>query len=222
MKIIAFSDTHGSHGGEVIAGYPRGLVIPDGDVLIFAGDMCSVGSMDEVIEFAEWFNALPHKHKLYIAGNHDWAFQRDLSTCVALIDGTYLQDDEVEIDGVKFWGAPWTPEFCGWAFMKDRGNEIMERWSRIPEDTDVLITHGPPIRILDSNGRENCGCFDLRMAVERVKPKYHIFGHLHGSYGVDSNADTVFANVSMLDDNYGMTDREPYTFEVCNTLRKEG
>lgn len=204
MKLVAFADTHGFH---------EGLEVPDGDILIFAGDMCMHGDVAEVAIFATWFNKLPHKFKFIVAGNHDWAFVREVSLCVGMFDAIYLQDDSCMLGDVCIYGAPWTPEFCGWAFMLERGNEIKAKWDWIPDCTGVLVTHGPPLKVLDNNGRENCGCWDLLGAVERVKPKVHIFGHIHSAYGKEDNKDTVFANVSMCDDIYDAV-RKPMVFEV--------
>jgi len=203
MRIVAFSDTHGSH---------EDIDVPDGDVLIFAGDMACSGALSDYEDFARWFDAWEHPTKIIVAGNHDGKLVKPEVT--SLFNAFYMQDAELVRDGVKFYGSPWTPTFLDWHFMKKRGNDIMERWNQIPEDTDVLITHGPPLGMLDSNGRQNCGCYDLNMAVERVKPKLHIFGHIHDNYGKDDNKDTVFANVSMLDENYAFNDRPPMVFDV--------
>ncbi len=205
MKLVAFADTHGFH---------EGLVVPDGDILVFAGDMCMRGEMTEVSDFAVWFNALPHKHKIIIAGNHDWAFYDHGGAARGHFDATYLEDDSIMIDRLCIYGSPWTPEFCGWAFMLARGDEIKAKWDAMLDCVDILISHGPPLGMLDKVRGEHVGCWDLKGAVERVKPKLHIFGHLHSNYGVDDNKDTVFANVSMLDDNYGYNDRVPLTFDI--------
>ncbi len=120
----------------------------------------------------------------------------------------YLQDEGIEIDGVKFWGTPWQPEFCNWAFNLPRGKQIREKWDLIPDDTDVLITHGPPYSILDSinDGCPPLGCQDLlETVVERVNPRVHVFGHIHGGHGEEDRQGTKYINASLLDESYGVT-----------------
>jgi len=195
MKIVAIADTHTLHDS---------VDVPDGDMLIFAGDVCSRGSIMEVGIFAGWLAYLPHKYKIIIAGNHDWAFQRQHDVTVDhLGDVIYLQDDMIEIEGLKIYGSPWQPEFCSWAFNLPRGDAIKQKWDMIPENIDVLVTHGPPKNILDEvDEGTNEGCEELEKAVRRVKPKYHIFGHIHEGYGVYKSKDTVFINASVCNRNY--------------------
>ena len=137
----------------------------------------------------------------------------------------YLQDSGIKIDGVNFWGSPVQPRFFNWAFNRDRGEDLDRHWQRIPENTDVLITHGPPYGILDTtkmtmknnpdpNG--HVGCEDLRRHVlERVKPKVHIFGHIHSAHGVHEEEGITFINASQLTDRYHFRDDfNPVVFEV--------
>ena len=115
----------------------------------------------------------------------------------------YLQDSSVTIDALRFYGSPYTPRFFDWAFNQDRGPISAARWSMIPPGTDVLITHGPPLRILDRNlGGQDCGCADLLDAVQRVKPRLHVFGHIHEAAGTVRRAGTAFVNASVLDRRY--------------------
>lgn len=204
MKIVAFADTHGCHNN---------VEMPDGDILIFAGDMCSHGEIPEVANFANWFNDLPHKTKIIIAGNHDWAFQKQVSLCVGMFNAVYLEDRECTIGGIRIYGSPWTPSFQSWAFMKDRGHDIKAKWDLIPEDIDVLVTHGPPEGVLDNTGHDYMGCRDLKNAVERTKPKHHIFGHCHEDYGSVVRFRTEFLNVSICNRNYNPC-REPVVFDI--------
>jgi hypothetical protein len=133
-----------------------------------------------------------------IAGNHDRCFETDPEAARPLTHGlTYLQDSDVTIDGLRFWGAPWQPWFLSWAFNLQRGPEIAQKWALIPDDTDVLITHGPPATILDEtyDGRP-VGCEELLRTVQRITPRLHAFGHIHESYGAQVVGSTLFVNAS--------------------------
>ena len=195
MKIITISDTHGLHWH---------LNIPGGDVLIHAGDITDRGIMQEVEDFNTFLGTLPHPHKIVIAGNHDFCVQDYRMDCENILTNcVYLQDQEVIIDGVKFYGSPWQPWFYDWAFNLRRGPEIRAKWEIIPEETDVLITHGPPYGIKDLTLRnEHAGCQDLLEIVEKIKPAFHVFGHIHEGYGTTSNGTTKFINASMCDQKY--------------------
>ena len=192
MKIIAISDTHGLH---------ESLDIPDGDILIHAGDLTRHGTLDDVREFNEFLGTLPHPRKIVIAGNHDFCFEKDRETYEELLTNcVYLQDQEVIIEGVKFYGSPWQPWFYDWAFNLERGPEIRAKWEMIPENTDVLITHGPPYGIGDLTARgENVGCADLLEVGEEIKSKLHIFGHIHEGYGVTTKGEITYINASSCD-----------------------
>jgi predicted phosphohydrolase len=175
------SDTHGLH---------EALIVPDGDVLVHAGDVTLHGTMEELIAFNEYLGTLPHRHKLVIAGNHDWCFEKRPEVCARLLtNATYLQDTAITIAGVKFYGSPWQPWFYDWAFNLQRGPQIREKWLLIPRDTDVLITHGPPYGHGDLTSRhERAGCEDLLEIVEQIEPQAHICGHIHEAAGVSHNA----------------------------------
>jgi len=108
-----------------------------------------------------------------------------------------LNDSPFEYEGLKFWGSPISPTFFDWSFNRDRGPKIKRHWDMIPNDTDILITHGPPAGILDRNRKNvNCGCDDLLEALARVNPKLHVFGHIHESYGIHDSSSTKFVNAS--------------------------
>lgn len=207
MRIVAFSDTHGQHDA---------LEMPDGDLLIFAGDMCRLGDLHEV----KWFNAylasLPHRHKIVVAGNHDWPFEyNEQQARNALTAAYYLQDEAIEIEGFKIYGSPWQPEFHSWAFNLPRGNALKEKWDKIPADTDILITHAPPFLTLDEIfNRTRVGCEMLKQAVENVvKPKLHIFGHIHESYGMVEKSDTIYINACICSEHYGLLN-PPIVFDL--------
>ena len=206
MKLIAIADTHGLH---------RSLEIPDGDILIHAGDLTRHGSLEDVLEFNDFLGTLPHPYKIVIAGNHDFCFEKDRKACEELLTNCiYLQDQEVIIDGIKFYGSPWQPWFYDWAFNLQRGSEIRAKWELIPGDTDVLITHGPPYGIGDLTfQKEHAGCEDLLEIVEKIKPAVHIFGHIHEGYGITSNKTTTFINASSYNPNH-QSITQPIVFDL--------
>ncbi|MEG2529872.1 MAG: metallophosphatase domain-containing protein [Anaerovoracaceae bacterium] len=197
MKIIFISDTHGKH---------QQIDLPAGDMIIHAGDISRRGRVDEVDKFLDWFASLDYKYKIFIAGNHDFCFENKLQGSIQdlMPEGVYyLCDSGVEIDGIRIYGSPITPFFFNWAFNRHRGDDIRRYWDLIPEGTDILITHGPAYGILDrTEGGDNAGCEELLSAIKRIKPKYHLFGHIHEGYGVFETDETVFINGSSLDENY--------------------
>ncbi len=200
-RIVAISDTHSRHN-------QFGL-LPDGDILIHAGDATVQGKFDEVIEFNRWLGTLPHKHKIFVAGNHDFLFERspDLAR-VLLTNAQYLLDSFVVVEGLKIYGSPWQPRFFDWAFNLDRGAALRRKWDQIPADTDVLITHGPPHRILDgvidrwTGTFEAVGCEELLPVVQRIKPRVHIFGHIHAGYGQIEQDGVRYINASNCNEQY--------------------
>jgi len=203
MQIVAISDTHGKH---------RDLQpLPEGDVLIHAGDVSRGGTKEQVTDFLDWFAEQNHPYKLFIAGNHDFFFEESESKKISRIipkNIIYLNDSGVEINGVKFWGSPITPWFNNWAFNRERGEEIKKHWDLIPNDTGILITHGAPFGILDETVYgDRTGCEELLLCVEQVKPKFHIFGHIHEDYGSFTKGETTFVNASVLDDWYEMKNK---------------
>jgi predicted phosphohydrolase len=209
MRIVAVADTHA---------FQDALVVPDGDVFVHAGDLLRGGSLDELIRVAAWIRGLPHRHKIVVAGNHDWCFARARDAAVARLgpDVIYLEDAAHELDGVRFWGSPWQPEFFAWAFNLKRGAPLRAKWALIPADTDVLVTHGPPRGFGDDTGRDEAGCDDLLEAVRRVKPRLHLFGHIHEDGGVWRDGDTLICNATTWEGERGATviDLDPITKTV--------
>jgi Icc-related predicted phosphoesterase len=198
VKIVCISDTHLAHTKHHIE-------VPDGDVLIHAGDATFNGTHVEVAAFSDWFASHPHRHKLFVPGNHDRGFEIAEGLMRRYLDPgiTYLRDSGVEIDGLKFWGSPWQPEFCSWAFNLPRGKRLAEKWAMIPDNTDVLITHGPPMGVLDRVWMDgHVGCKDLMNRVLQVKPALHVFGHIHVGYGIKKVGDTIFANAATCNQDY--------------------
>lgn len=200
MKLVFISDTHGQH---------KKFQIPEGDFIIHCGDVSTRGLESEILEFAEWFSSLPHKYKIMIPGNHDFMFERNYDSAKNIMDSRdiiCLIDSEVEIEGIKFWGSPVTPYFHSWAFNRFRGSDIEKHWNKIPDDVDVLITHGPPSymenylsRVLEG---EDVGCEDLYRTIMRIKPKISCFGHIHEGYGTHQSEETLFINCSLLNRRY--------------------
>ncbi|MEP1216906.1 MAG: metallophosphatase domain-containing protein [Marinobacter sp.] len=198
MRLVCISDTHSMH---------RQVQVPDGDILIHSGDCLGVGTLEELEDLDAWFSEQPHRHKILIAGNHDWCLQDEPAEAEALIrNAIYLRDSGAEIEGLKFWGSPWTPVFFDWAFNLARGPAIAERWEQIPGDTDVLITHGPPAGILDEvitdTHSQSVGCDDLTRELERLRLKMHVFGHIHESHGHLNLNDCLFVNASTCDGSF--------------------
>ncbi len=209
MKIVALSDTHTLQ---------RLVPMPEGqfDVLIHAGDLGNVGKSREYVAIGDWFRSIKHqyKHQIIVPGNHDWGMMQQFDECRKHFDDDviFLIDKAIEIDGIKFYGCPWMPQFYDWAFMLPE-RDLPAMYVRIPDDTEVLITHSPPHSILDSmRGKmrfgdrhmyERCGSPALYERVKQLpKLKHHIFGHIHFGYGTETIDDVTFHNVASLNENY--------------------
>lgn len=208
MKVIAISDTHGYHDL---------LTLPSGDVLIHAGDVSSRGSKQELQDFLQWFSDLNYEHKIFIAGNHDFFFERaDSEMITSLIPDNviYLNDSGTSIGGINIWGSPVTPWFFDWAFNRHRGADIKKHWELIPQNTDILITHGPVYGVLDKTIHgQRVGCEELKNATDLIKPKVHIFGHIHETYGQVQTLNTLYINASVLDVQYRLVN-DVVLFEI--------
>ncbi|UGS19883.1 metallophosphatase domain-containing protein [Flavobacterium cyclinae] len=194
MQITTLSDTHGLH---------HQLQLPGGDLLIHAGDVCNRGTQEEATNFIDWFEKQSYTYKIFIAGNHDFFFENFTQQEIQDIlpkNIFYLNDTGIEIDGINIWGSPITPEFHNWAFNRKRGEEINKHWQLIPNNTDILITHGPAFGILDKTMHNlNVGCEKLLKAVKNIQPKYHVFGHIHEAFGSLNEKETTYINTSSLD-----------------------
>lgn len=227
IRIICISDTHGLHTKIKIENYINPKV---SNILLHAGDCTNVGKENEIIDFVQWFqNIKGFDCKIFIAGNHDFGFENyngirhhneapwlhhilneeNLSQS----DVVYLHDSEFTYEHpdiskpLKIYGSPWQPEFYNWAFNLPRnGNELKEKWNQIPDDTDILITHGPPhgIRdfVVDRSGALQVGCELLRQRVDNMNLLLHVFGHIHGAYGPMLINDTAFVNASTCTERY--------------------
>ena len=225
MRVTLISDLHGKQHNVT----PD---LPGGDLLICAGDFMNSGRYEyEALDFLEWFHRIDtYADKVFIAGNHDRLFENNPEWVQNMLPKypsiDYLQDDGVTLyfdgpngdfpeDNVRIYGSPWQPEFYNWAFNLPRnGEEMKARWDAIPDNTDILITHGPAFGYLDIPGGQNIrvGCEMLRERVDALRPKIHVFGHIHGSAGYYFNGHTHFFNASVLDEGYRYVN-EPQTFE---------
>ena len=246
MRITHISDTHNKHNQL------NGL-LPGGDLLIHSGDISSLGRQSEVERFVKWFNGIDnYANKLFIAGNHDMTFDREilLRDKLAYFEGKtdydtecaegkpewldtllqtglnhnvfYLENNYVILDDVKIWGSPITPSFgYGWAFNKDRGYDINEIWNRIPNDTDIVITHGPIHSYCDRTDRGglNVGCEQLYHRLNEVRPQLHFSGHIHEAYGYRATDWGYAFNGCNCDLSY-LVNNKPMTFDY-DFLKRE-
>jgi len=207
MRIVVISDTHMNHSY---------LTMPEGDMLIFAGDMCCYGQSNEAKSFKKWLISLDYKSIIVVAGNHDWNFYKDRSFGDRLFKDmenvTYLCDSWVEVEGIRIYGSPWQPEFCEWAFNLPRGEKLKAKWDKIRKDTDILVTHCPPAGILDQVNGMPVGCSDLYDRVLEVQPRYHIFGHIHLARGIVRRNQVIYINASVVDD-YNAKQYEPIVID---------
>lgn len=212
MRVVCISDTHKS--------FPE---VPDGDLLIHSGDFSFNATLHDVIELNKWFGTLPHTNKILVPGNHDRIFEKDPVLAKATLSNAItLIDEELVINGIKIYGTPWTPVFFNWYFMGS-GKTLGKRFGAIPDDTDILVTHGPPHGIMDQvpyfipqtgeMGVRNCGSIELYNRLQILKVKHHIFGHIHEGYGEQTIKGTHYINASQMDGNYKLTNK-PIVFDI--------
>lgn len=186
MKILHLSDTHGCHH--------RLRDLPDADIVVHSGDFCMVGTEQEAIDFLNWFCDLPYRHKIFICGNHD--------DCLygAKVDGLdpnvhYLCNSVIEIDGLKFYGVP--------MFMGDCVTDRQSRnYARVPDDTDILITHSPVYGILDFDDNINYGSEELLHRMSALNLKALLFGHIHAQHGLIKQSGIIFSNGAIMNSTY--------------------
>ncbi|NTS43406.1 metallophosphoesterase [Flavisolibacter sp. BT320] len=212
MRFVAISDTHCRH---------RSLKPPKGDVLLHAGDISYRSTRQEIIDFLDWFGKQPFAYKIFIAGNHDYFFERQQR---ALIQGLmpngvfYLKDEGMTIEGVRIWGSPYTPWFYRWAFNKQRGPAMAKHWNSIPSETDILLTHGPAYGLLDQVlNEQHAGDRDLLKKILEIKPKVHVCGHIHEAYGVTNRFGIKFINACILNESCELANK-PIVFELAAHL----
>jgi len=236
MRFVAISDTH--------LATPS---LPEGDVLLHAGDLTFQGNLPEVSQAAAWLEEQKRlkgfKHVIVVAGNHDWLFQRDPGLARQLMRERgllYLEDSGLTLEGgralpgiqpgggrITIYGSPWQPQFYDWAFNLPRGGPLAEKWNLIPAGIDILLTHGPAHGILDgapafdedaypsddSITKRHVGCEELRKAVRRIKPKVHVFGHIHSNPGRVEKDGTLFINAAIMNESYNPR-WAPHVFEL--------
>ena len=173
--------------------------------------------MEEITDFMDWFRKLNYTYKILIAGNHDFFFEKAKAKEIAQLipdEVIYLKDSGIEINGIHIWGSPVTPWYFNWAFNMHRGAPLKKHWEQIPANTDILITHGPPAGYLDMViNEQHVGCKDLLNRVLEIKPKVHVFGHIHEAYGDIKRKGIHFINASVMNELYELVNK-PILFDL--------
>lgn len=219
IKIGIISDTHMAHEELELYWFDNGVLgkLEQCDILLHAGDFTNNGSYFQALSFFTWYNRFKAT-KICIAGNHDWFFEKpDYEVDLLLSnfdDIIYLNDSGVHVHGLNIWGTPIQPYFNNWAFNRDE-SDIKKHWDIIPDDTDVLLVHGPPKFMMDEicqkfrrfNKDPNVGCPLLKNRIEQIKPRLCAFGHIHEQYGMQKVNmgglfDTIFVNASSVNEDY--------------------
>lgn len=205
LTITLISDTHGKHSQ---------IDVGQGDLIIHSGDATSKGRESEVQAFLKWYGNLDFETKIFVPGNHELLWEANPkyhADMCSLYGVTLLNDSGTTYRGIKIWGSPVQPEFHGWAFNRARTEAdvaitghpfIGPHWQAIPDDTDLLVTHGPAHGILDPTRLGPAGCKLLLARIKEVRPVLHVSGHIHGGRGIHDDGDTIFVNASSLDEQY--------------------
>lgn len=200
-KIVCLSDTHGS--------LPE---VPDGDFLIISGDISlHSNSIDIELEwindyFIKWLSSQPHKHKIFVAGNHDFCFELKKDIIIPK-DVIYLENENCLIDGIKIFGSPFSVKFGNWAFMKEE-DQLRWYWDLIPDDVNIIISHGPPYSILDYANCSNCGSKSLLDRINNLNDlKLCVFGHIHEGYGIKTIENKTFINASFWNERFSKNNK---------------
>lgn len=193
VSITMISDTHLRH---------RELDMPEGDILIHCGDMFNLGTADKtaISEIDEWFGRQKFDQILCVGGNHDHLLQHALGyRPQPFQNARYLQDASYSYAGLKIYGSPWVPDLPFHAFHRDRV-DLAKAWAKIPGDTDILVTHTPPLGTLDKSSRgHSYGCKTLAKQLKRVSPRVHCFGHVHAGAGTMTTRETLYINASSIE-----------------------
>ena len=198
MIIDCISDLHGY--------FPK---LEGGDLLLIAGDLTAWDEPHEFEGFKKWLEKQNYTKKILIGGNHDGFLVSLENPQKYFEEAVYLCDSGTKFEGLKIWGTPWTKNFHGQnpkckAFGLDLDTQMMEKFTLIPEDIDILITHSPPLGILDNTWRSRVGSPYLRSKVEAMKNlKLHLFGHIHEGYGTEEGPfGAKFVNASFVNEFY--------------------
>ena len=201
MRILHISDSHNLH---------RQLAnLPPADIIIHSGDVSMAGTGNEVVDFINWFGGLEYKYKIFIAGNHDYCLDGKRQEMIRNFlppNCYYLCNSGITIEGINFWGTPFF-------FRHDESGRYQEMITQIPNETDILITHRPPLGILDTVNNIRFGCPDLLQVVQRICPRYHLFGHIHDVYGIMESEKTTFINAALMDEKYRLVNN-PIVFDI--------
>lgn len=213
MDIVAISDTHG---------YDLDTIdMPDGDLLLHAGDFTGRGELGYIQKFSEQVNDYDYDNTIVIAGNHDFCFKNDLEVRAKEIieeNCIYLQDSSVTINGYKIYGTPWSSQFGSWAFM-DVEEKLYVKYKKIPDDTDIILSHGPPYGINDkvartpADGDRHVGSKELKNRVERIEPEAVVYGHIHEAHGRETVDEIKYINASICNLDYDPAN-DPIKFTV--------
>jgi predicted phosphohydrolase len=199
MRLLHLSDTHNLH--------KQLTDLPAADIIIHSGDVSMAGTPVEVMDFIEWFGGLDYKYKIFIAGNHDFCLDGNLPVRIQKFlpeNCFYLYASGIEIEGLRFWGIPY---FISYELHMEKYLHDLES---IPCNTDVLISHRPPLGILDNANNTFFGCPDLLQKVLNICPRYHLFGHIHDAYGIEKSKYTTFSNAALADEKYRLLNNPFY------------
>jgi Icc-related predicted phosphoesterase len=187
LKITALSDSHGLHDS---------VVVPKSDLLVHTGDFCNQGTLQDVIAFAKWFSKQEADCKVCVAGNHDLYCEQSYSTVERIFAEfgiNYLENSSIEYKGFNIYGTPYTPVFFDWAYMFPREEMYDKVWSKVPDNTNILLTHGPMKGCLDKVLKKyanedddfHVGCTGMLQRVKELKElELIVCGHIHSGYGV--------------------------------------
>lgn len=204
MRLVAISDVHGKW---------KKLKIPTCDILISAGDYSFKGEPHMVKDFHAWLEVQDAGHIISVQGNHELWVEKNFQEAKELAESVcpavhFIDEGLVEIEGLKIWCSAITPWFHDWAWNRHRGPEIKSHWDRIPDDTNIIVTHGPAYGILDlvvaANGdpQRNVGCVQLGKRIKEIKPDIHICGHIHSGHGEFEQDGIRYFNASICDEMY--------------------
>jgi Icc-related predicted phosphoesterase len=206
IRVVCLADTHELH---------RDVDVPNGDIFIHAGDFTMFSkSLNAIVDFNLWLGDLPHRHKIVVPGNHEYFLEAEPRRRSLVDNAVVLINDTIEVEGLRVWGTPTTPLYGG-AFGMSSAQDRRRLYSSIPQDTDVLITHGPAFGVLDCapGASSHSGDPELLEAIHRIQPRLHICGHIHHAYGVKVTEQTVFVNAALLCDDGGIC-RKPILLRI--------